>query len=331
MELERKHHEEEWLRIQEEQFHRVEEQSTEELSTTFIVLLIVGTFFTLAYIFLGFSNIPVAELSAPLVSAESFVPSCDGVCGTVESESYVTIPLSVVTFIIATLCVFGWVLFVIFGGIGLAALPVDLINAFRERPNPISDLVYKERVIRIGERAEELIKQGIQLQDKTISFNRKEKNEWKTQVWVLSKEYDMNEIAFHKKGGPIIIYYLQLVVGIIGVILSVLWVVQICVWTNTATYPFINYMFIVMDGIWQFFGVLFFWYLCLLALMVRHSRQLQMGHPRPTFLYHTSHETQRNFNEFDVGQYHLNIGGLSGCHTLMCRVFFRICSYNKCK
>jgi len=46
--------------------------------------------------------------------------------------------------------------------------------------------------------------------------------------------------------------------GIIGVILSILWIVQICIWTNTATYPFINYMFIAMDGIWQFFGVLFF-------------------------------------------------------------------------
>jgi len=68
----------------------------------------------------------------------------------------------------------------------------------------------------------------------------------------------MNEVAYKNRGGPVIIYYLKLVLGIIGAILSLLWIIQLCIWTNTNYYPFINYLFIVMDGVWQFFGVLFF-------------------------------------------------------------------------
>jgi len=233
-------------------------QCGEAMKATLILFVIVAGLFAVGYIFLGFSDVPIVELSAPLISANTVAASCTGVCGTSSTGSYVTYVVSVITFLIATLSVFGWVLFVIFGGIGLTALPIDLINSFRERPNPISQDTYKERVIHIGEQAEKLIKQGLEQQSKKNKSSRKEKNEWKTQVWVLAKEYDMNEIAFKKKGGPVIVYYLQLIMGIFGGLLSILWIVQICVWTNTATYPLINYLFIVMDGIWQFFGVLFF-------------------------------------------------------------------------
>lgn len=36
----------------------------------------------------------------------------------------------------------GWILFSIFGGIGLAALPIDLIQEFQHRPKPITQAEY---------------------------------------------------------------------------------------------------------------------------------------------------------------------------------------------
>jgi len=75
---------------------------------------------------------------------------------------------------------------------------------------------------------------------------------------LLVDEFERNEIAYKKRGGPIIVYYLKLALGIFGGIISILWIIQICIWTNTNFYPLINYLFIVMDGVWQFFGVLFF-------------------------------------------------------------------------
>uniref|UniRef100_A0A6B2L3E3 LMBR1-like conserved region-containing protein n=1 Tax=Arcella intermedia TaxID=1963864 RepID=A0A6B2L3E3_9EUKA len=233
-------------------------QCCEALKVTVIVVLVVAGLFTLGYLFLGFSDLPVYEISSHLLPGDSLSSCSVGQCGTPHSQSYISFPLSPVTFLITTLSVIGWIIFVIFGGIGLVALPLDLINAFRERPNPIDEKTYKERMIKIGEKAEELIKDGMKLQDRKSKVKRKDKNHWKKEVLLLADAYDMNEVAFKLRGGPTIVYIAKLILGIFGVILSILWIVQICVWTNTYTYPFINFLFIVMDGVWQFFGVLFF-------------------------------------------------------------------------
>lgn len=37
-------------------------------------------------------------------------------------------------YVIALLSFFGWILLILFGGIGLFALPIDMINEFRLRP-----------------------------------------------------------------------------------------------------------------------------------------------------------------------------------------------------
>lgn len=42
--------------------------------------------------------------------------------------------VSFILYIISMLAFIGMFLFVLFGGIGLSALPIDLINAFRKRP-----------------------------------------------------------------------------------------------------------------------------------------------------------------------------------------------------
>jgi len=188
----------------------------------------------------------------------SFFTYCDGVCSDQGgSLQYITFPVSVIMFLITLLSVVGWVIFVVFGGIGLIALPVELINSFRERPNPINKTVYEERVVKIGEKAENLMKEGLEIQNEK-KVKRKEKNHWKSEVWLLIDEFERNELAFKRRGGPVIVYYIKLVGGILGGILSLLWFLQLCIWTNTNFYPFINYMLIAMDGIWQFFGVLFF-------------------------------------------------------------------------
>jgi len=36
----------------------------------------------------------------------------------------------------AILSFFGWIFVVLFGGVGLFGLPIDMINEFRHRPRP---------------------------------------------------------------------------------------------------------------------------------------------------------------------------------------------------
>jgi LMBR1 domain-containing protein 1 len=45
-----------------------------------------------------------------------------------------TLEVSLAVYVIALLSFFGWVFVVLFGGVGLFALPIDMINEFRHRP-----------------------------------------------------------------------------------------------------------------------------------------------------------------------------------------------------
>lgn len=82
---------------------------------------------------------------------------------------------------------------------------------------------------------------------------------------MLDRDYVHNEIAYKRKGGPAIFYWIKLGLGILrynesselfacnftSAIVTLLWLIQIVIWTNIKLYPFINFMFIAMDGIWS--------------------------------------------------------------------------------
>jgi LMBR1 domain-containing protein 1 len=46
--------------------------------------------------------------------------------------------ISLIVFILAVILFIGWAIFSIFGGVGLTALPFDMINEFKNRPKPIT-------------------------------------------------------------------------------------------------------------------------------------------------------------------------------------------------
>jgi len=97
-----------------------------------------------------------------------------------------------------------------------------------------------------------------------------EKNLWKQKVYMLERQFMLNEVSYKKKGGITIVYYFKLIGGIFAILLTVLWVVQIVAWTNLnllmAVYPsftikpyaLLNYMFVALDKVWGFFGVIIF-------------------------------------------------------------------------
>jgi len=148
------------------------------------------------------------------------------------------------------------------------ALPVDLINSFRFRPIPIEKNEYNYSKIRIGERSETLLHEADSWKETKPS--KKHKNEWKKKVYTLERQFILNEISFKKKGGITVIYYFKLVGGIFAILLTILWVAQLVAWTNLqlllaifptmdlSGYPLLNYMFVALDKVWGFFGVVIF-------------------------------------------------------------------------
>lgn len=54
-------------------------------------------------------------------------------------QAEVTIRPTIIVYFIALMSWVGWIFLVVFGGIGLAALPMDLINDFRTRPRTLKN------------------------------------------------------------------------------------------------------------------------------------------------------------------------------------------------
>jgi LMBR1 domain-containing protein 1 len=52
----------------------------------------------------------------------------------IKSTKEFELEASLAVYIMAILSFFGWILVVLFGGVGLFALPIDMINDFRRRP-----------------------------------------------------------------------------------------------------------------------------------------------------------------------------------------------------
>lgn len=47
------------------------------------------------------------------------------------------VPVSPLVYLISLTALMGWIIFSIFGGIGMVTLPIDLIKGFINRPKPI--------------------------------------------------------------------------------------------------------------------------------------------------------------------------------------------------
>ena len=55
-----------------------------------------------------------------------------------ESDIELEVPITFPIFTVALMSFVGWIFFVVYGGVGLAALPMDLINMWRTRPERLT-------------------------------------------------------------------------------------------------------------------------------------------------------------------------------------------------
>jgi len=128
---------------------------------TLIIFTIVAVIF---WVTLGTAEVPVTKLSSGLVGFDtSFTIACP-VCK--KSGGHINYEISFILYLISMLTFLGLILFVVFGAIGLGALPMDLINSYRRRPKRISLQEYSQRKLAIGKEANSLVEKGKRLQDK---------------------------------------------------------------------------------------------------------------------------------------------------------------------
>eukprot|EP01132_Coremiostelium_polycephalum_P005895 gene5895-7340_t len=172
--------------------------------------------------------------------------------------------VSYVLFIITMVSFLGWLMFIIFGGIGLIALPFDMIADFKNRPRRIPYDKYLERKQKIGERATELVEIGREIQSRShggiMSKNdRRNYNRFRQAVFLLEEDYERLKISYKRQGGTIILYYAKFLGGFICLGLSLGWLMHVVAYMWTAPepfHPFLNDLVIALDRAWGFLGVI---------------------------------------------------------------------------
>jgi LMBR1 domain-containing protein 1 len=190
-------------------------------------------------------------------------------------EQKITLKVSVSTFFAGLMAWLGWFLFAIFGGIGMSALPLDLILAFKNRPRKMDAGEFAEAQTSLRARVNELVSIGemikVEQDGKTLTtesknpFNkekRKERtamNEFKQAVFLLEQDVeDFQACTSEYENTNPLVPYISLVAGFFSMIISIFWILHIIVYVlpGTPWASFLNAYFTWFDGWFPLFGVL---------------------------------------------------------------------------
>lgn len=281
------------------------------------VLIVVGAFFMLAYFLANEAKIPVTEIVGAELSVAESIGDGRGVVYVTQPElnetsgeyppfstdlledmtsndaAYtatlkdngvqdLTLQVSISTFFAAFMAWIGWFLFALFGGIGMSAMPMDLILTFKNRPRHMDAVEFAEAQTSLRERVNELVDIGEMIKvereaNPTMGqiggvgnfFNtdkRKEARnertallEFKQAVFLLEKDVEDFQACTsnYEKYNPLT-PYIAIVAGVCASIISLFWIIHIVVYMfpDPPWAPFLNNYFEWFDSWFPLFGVL---------------------------------------------------------------------------
>ena len=193
----------------------------------------------------------------------------------------------------------SWLLFILFGGIGLAALPLDFFYDFCNRPKHLKGSEIKERKQILLENCEDLrllCKDVKEMENKGYNkkvffssdrreYNRK-LNELKAGVLLVDKEFNFLDFAnqINQKGScALCFYYLLIPLGIICLIITGLWILQfffsfIYIENGRPKIQFISFFLLYLeDHNVAFLSFFFFALFCLYLLFCTMKGNIKFG------------------------------------------------------
>ncbi|KAL1508346.1 hypothetical protein AB1Y20_004456 [Prymnesium parvum] len=231
-------------------------------------VVIVTTIYVIFWLLWGMAEIPIEDFTAnvTLVPLEQIVDCTDLAqrvfCSDDPQDATVRLKSTPIVYFMAIVAFFGWFFLVLFVGIGLAALPMDLLMEFTTRPQSIDLQEYAKQKMLLNERSQKLIEVGKKLgTDAHRSKDRRVRttyNKFKQAVFFLEKDWERVKIAYKERGGNPIRYFFQCVCGLVSVGLSIMWLLHLLVYVFITPPPtlFLNSLFIELDDIFPLFGVL---------------------------------------------------------------------------
>ncbi|KAL3585765.1 hypothetical protein D5086_012632 [Populus alba] len=228
--------------------------------------------------------------SQPCIGSGSH--QCSAYLANASSEKTWTMRATFPEYVVALATIVGSVLFAIFGGVGIACLPLGLIFSFIRRPKAvITRSQYIKEATELGKKARELKKAADALHQeersgskgrkwrKNVKSVEKELLQLEEDVKLLEEMYPQGEKAETAWALTILGYLAKLVLGILGLIVSVAWVAHIIIYllVDPPLSPFLNEVFIKLDDIWGLLGTVAFAFFCFYLLLAVIAGAMMLG------------------------------------------------------
>ena len=219
-------------------------------------------------------------------------------CNLKRSEESVELNVNIIVYSMAILTFISWIVFALFGGIGLATVPLDFFVSFKSRPKILTSNDVKTRKRILYDEIVELRQLADELKDLEATgapkkfflsaprrkYNRL-KNEFVSRFSLVKKEFEiLNKNNYIGENCSAVFYFLLIPLGFLSTILSLLWIIQFgCSYFSIHKdgrpgYPFLSLMLIYFqDHDISFLSFLFFSILTLYLLFCVIKGNFQFG------------------------------------------------------
>ena len=221
----------------------------QKLSNTFCFficeVIVVGLLFLITFFLFNKVHIPVESFDCPienLISSEDAIVenvNANKICTTNE-DSHIEFTVDFKAYAIPLLSFISYLLFMLFGGVGIFAFPLDLIYSFCTRPIRIKPAKLEEMKKEIVVTAADLKDLGMQLKKleelghhkkNIFSKDRRHYNDLlkqlKVGVSVVDDQFQIINFQEMANQTSALGYLMQLIAGIFCMILTLLWILQI--------------------------------------------------------------------------------------------------------
>ena len=273
----------------------------------FIVYIIFfGAITLILYFTIGKVEIPVSSVSCQYINFMNISNTIDiselknitNLCDT-NSDDKIELDVNIIIYSIAVLTFVSWIIFSIFGGIGLAAVPLDFFYSFCNRPESMSGRDLKKRKKYLLKEFDDLKILGKELKDLEQNgadrgwFCSGDTRRYKSLKHEFIARYAIAEQEYHvvnasvesriKNNFIVLCYYCLIPFGIIASILTILWIIQFCCSYFYRTngrpgYPFLSYLLIFFqDNSISFLSFFIFSILCIYLLFCLIKGNFKFG------------------------------------------------------
>ena len=282
------------------------EKITHSLSWFLVYIIFFGGLSLVLYFTIGKAEIPINSITCnyndfiitPSNIDISKLNNITKICN-ISEDKFLEIQVSFIVYAIAILSFVSWIVFSFFGGIGLAAVPLDFFYDFCTRPKSMIGTNLKKRKKILFRELEELKLLGNELTEmeqrganhRCFIFGERRRYDNKKHEYVA--RYALAEEEFHivnasiesklKNNCVVLCYYCLIPFGVISSIFTVLWLIQFCcsyfyIKNGRPGYPFLSYLLIFFqDESVSFLSFFIFALLCLYLLFCLIKGNFKFG------------------------------------------------------